>query len=175
MFSQKLSDKKDGPEEFSSPFRKQESVRTTHKPRFQLQRRKWLKTLQIFPSISSWETPFPYLKLEILLLCQVSTAVFQSCVCVCVCACVCSAMSNSLPPHGLQPTRLLRPWDSPGKSTGVGCHCLLQTSPYSPLFPALITTILNASYLFEFDYSRYLREVDSHGICLFVTALFHFA
>ena len=126
MFSQKLSDKKDGPEEFSSPFRKQESVRTTHKPRFQLQRRKWLKTLQIFPSISSWETPFPYLKLEILLLCQVSTAVFQSCVCVCVCACVCSAMSNSLPPHGLQPTRLLHPWDSPGKNTGVGCHFLLQ-------------------------------------------------
>ena len=28
--------------------------------------------------------------------------------------------------HGLQPTRLLRPWDSPGESTGVGCHCLLQ-------------------------------------------------
>ena len=29
-------------------------------------------------------------------------------------------------PHGLQPTRLLCPWDSPGKSTGVGCHFLLQ-------------------------------------------------
>ena len=28
---------------------------------------------------------------------------------------------------GLQPTKLLRPWDSPGKNTGVGCHCLLQT------------------------------------------------
>ena len=28
--------------------------------------------------------------------------------------------------HGQQPTRLLRPWDFPGKSTGVGCHCLLQ-------------------------------------------------
>ena len=26
----------------------------------------------------------------------------------------------------LQPTRLLHPWDFPGKSTGVGCHCLLQ-------------------------------------------------
>ena len=29
-------------------------------------------------------------------------------------------------PHGLQPTRLLPPWDFPGKSTGVGCHCLPQ-------------------------------------------------
>ena len=29
-------------------------------------------------------------------------------------------------PHGLQPTRLPRPWDSPGKNTGVGCHFLLQ-------------------------------------------------
>ena len=29
-------------------------------------------------------------------------------------------------PHGRQPTRLLRPWDSPGKNTGVGCHFLLQ-------------------------------------------------
>ena len=36
-----------------------------------------------------------------------------------------SVMSNSSWPHGLQPTRLLRPWDFPGKSTGVGCHCLL--------------------------------------------------
>ena len=38
----------------------------------------------------------------------------------------CSVMSNSSQPHGLQPTRLLHPWDFPGKSTGVGCHCLLQ-------------------------------------------------
>ena len=35
-------------------------------------------------------------------------------------------MANSQRPHGLQPTRLLRPWDFPGRSTGVGCHCLLQ-------------------------------------------------
>jgi len=36
-----------------------------------------------------------------------------------------SVVSDSLQPHGLQPTRLLHPWDFPGKSTGVGCHCLL--------------------------------------------------
>ena len=35
-------------------------------------------------------------------------------------------MSNSLRPHRRQPTRLPRPWDSPGKNTGVGCHFLLQ-------------------------------------------------
>ena len=37
-----------------------------------------------------------------------------------------SVVSDSLRPHGLQPTRLLRPWDLPSKSTGVGCHFLLQ-------------------------------------------------
>ena len=35
-------------------------------------------------------------------------------------------MSDSVRPRGLQPTRLLRPWDSPGKNPGVGCHFLLQ-------------------------------------------------
>ena len=58
-------------------------------------------------------------------------------VCVCVCACthVCvshSVVSNSLLPHGSmvaipqQSNRLLCPWNSPGKNTGVGCHSLLQ-------------------------------------------------
>ena len=35
-------------------------------------------------------------------------------------------MSDSVRPHRWQPTRLPRPWDSPDKNTGVGCHCLLQ-------------------------------------------------
>ena len=35
-------------------------------------------------------------------------------------------MSDSSGPHGLQPTRLLCPWDFLGKITGVGCHCLLH-------------------------------------------------
>ena len=38
-----------------------------------------------------------------------------------------SVVSHSSWSCGLQPTRLLRPWDFPGKSTGVGCHCLLLT------------------------------------------------
>ena len=35
-------------------------------------------------------------------------------------------MSDSVRPHRWQPTRLPRPWDSPSKNTGVGCHFLLQ-------------------------------------------------
>ena len=40
-----------------------------------------------------------------------------------------------LQPHGLQPTRLLCPWNSPGKNTAVGCHFLLQG-----IFPAQEST-----------------------------------
>ena len=43
----------------------------------------------------------------------------------------CSVVSDSSRPHGLQPTRLLCPWDFPGKSTGVGCHCLLELHYYN--------------------------------------------
>ena len=46
--------------------------------------------------------------------------------CCCCCCCVASVVSNSMQPHRRQPTRLLCPWDSPGKNTGVGCHFLLQ-------------------------------------------------
>ena len=43
-----------------------------------------------------------------------------------LCYAVTSVVSNSVWPHRRQPTRLPRPWDSPGKNTGVGCHFLLQ-------------------------------------------------
>ena len=35
-------------------------------------------------------------------------------------------MSDSVQPHRQKPTKLPRPWDSPGKNTGVGCHFLLK-------------------------------------------------
>ena len=38
----------------------------------------------------------------------------------------CPVMPYSLWPHGLQPIRLLCPWNSPSKNTGVACHSLLQ-------------------------------------------------
>ena len=39
--------------------------------------------------------------------------------------CVTSVASDSVQPHRRQPTRLPLPWDSPGKNTGVDCHCLI--------------------------------------------------
>ena len=53
------------------------------------------------------------------------SSVAQSC--PTLCCQVASVMSDSVRPHGLQPTRLLHPWDFPGNSTGVGCHCLLPS------------------------------------------------
>ena len=44
-----------------------------------------------------------------------------------------SVVSDSSRSHGLQPTRLLRTWDFPGKSTGVGCHCLPWELPRADL------------------------------------------
>ena len=55
----------------------------------------------------------------------------------CECASVYSVMLHSLRPYGLWPTRLLCPWDFPGKNTGVGCHFFLQgiflTQAWNPL------------------------------------------
>ena len=47
-----------------------------------------------------------------------------------------SVVSDPQWPHGLQASRLLHPWDFPGKSTGVGCHCLLY--PYLSFNMALL-------------------------------------
>ena len=63
-------------------------------------------------------------------------------VCSC-CCCVASVVSDSVRPHRWQPIRLHRPWDSPGKNTGVGCYFLLQCmkvkceSEFTQLCPTL--------------------------------------
>ena len=48
------------------------------------------------------------------------------CKLLCKCCSVAQVVSDSLQPHGLQPARLLCPWDFPGKNTGVNCHFLLH-------------------------------------------------
>ena len=60
-------------------------------------------------------------------------------------------MSDSLQPYGLEPIRLLRPWDFPGKNTGVGCHFLLQgiflTQGSNPGLPHCRQTLYPLSHL----------------------------
>ena len=59
--------------------------------------------------------------------CVLAFMVLSACCCSCCCCCyVASVVSDSVRPHRQKPTRLSRPWDSPGKNTGVGCHFLLQ-------------------------------------------------
>ena len=52
--------------------------------------------------------------------------------------------------NGLQPTKLLRPWDFPGKSTGVGCHCLLQQVTIYRYFLSLEFLLWNSFALLEY-------------------------
>ena len=63
----------------------------------------------------------------------------------------------------LQPARLFHPWDFPGKSTGVGCHCLLQG-----IFP---TQALNSCLLYWKVDSLPLTAMKKHGtsICGLLT------
>ena len=59
------------------------------------------------------------------------TSMSDSCQCMAkptaAAAKVTSVVSDSVRPHRWQPSRLLRPWNSPSKNTGVGCHFLLQS------------------------------------------------
>ena len=50
----------------------------------------------------------------------------------CVCVCLVAQLCLTLRPHGLQPTRLLCPWNSPGKNTEVGSHSLLKGNFQTP-------------------------------------------
>ena len=66
-----------------------------------------------------------------------------------------SVVSDSSQPHGLQPTRLLRPWDFPGKSTGMGCQSLLQG--------IFLTEELNLSRRRQWQCTPVLLPGKSHG------------
>ena len=48
-----------------------------------------------------------------------------------------SVVSNCLQPQGLQPTRVIHPWDFPGKNTVVGCHFFQEIFPTQGLNPGL--------------------------------------
>ena len=74
-------------------------------------------------------------------------------------------MSDSLQPYGLEPARLLYPWDSPGKNTEVGCHALLQgiflTQGLSSclMSPALLSGFFTTSATWEAQPNTYYTKI----------------
>ena len=87
----------------------------------------------------------------------------------------CSVVSDSSRPHGLQPTRLLRPWDFPGKSTGVGCHHLLHLRDWMVIKYLLIKSLFFSAQLTRIGFSGlqfktilYFEKKETH---LYLTIL----
>ena len=77
-----------------------------------------------FHHCATWESPiFCQLKVTQSMIFCYSRLNGLRCPC---CVCLCSVVFDSLRPHGLQPARLLCPWDSPGKNNGVDYCFLLQ-------------------------------------------------
>ena len=87
------------------------------------------KTWQISAALKEWVSVDKYfLDLQIRFpknICKPIRFQGQSTLYTCV-LCLVIQSCLTLQPHGLYPARLLCPWDSPGKNTGVGCHALLQ-------------------------------------------------
>ena len=78
-------------------------------------------------------------------------------------------MSDSVRPHRRQPTRLLCPRNSPGKNTGVGCHCLLQCIKVKS------ESEVAQSYLTLSDpMDCSLPGFSVHGISLIFEMIFHY-
>ena len=77
-----------------------------------------------------------------------------------------SVMSNTSWPHGLQPTRLLHPWDFPGKSTRVGCHRLTSDFHFHSWFLKR-QKLLFLEVTFLNEASCYFLEVQMH-VCVCV-------
>ena len=98
-----------------------------------------------------------------------ATHLFLLSLCVCVYACAksfqsCLTLSQL---HGLQPTRLLCPWDSPDKNTGVGWHAFLQgifpthgSIPHLLGLPTLAGELFTTSATWEAKALYYLYELS---------------
>ena len=86
------------------------------------------------------------------------------------CVHVCSVMSDSLKPHGWQPTRLLCPWKFLGKSTGVDCYSYSR-GYYQPRHqttsPELVGRFLTTVPLGKIHTSYFSRWLHGFFLCLF--------
>ena len=65
----------------------------------------------------------------------------------------CAQLCPTLRPQGLQPARLLWPWNSPGKNTGVHCHFLLQNLPDPGIDPPSLASPALAGGFFNYSHN----------------------
>jgi len=83
-----------------------------------------------------------------------------------------SVVSDSLRPRGLSPKRLLCPWDFPGKSTGVGCHFLLQeiflTQGLNPALPHCRQTLYCLSQKLRKAAIKWISELWYYSAARFI-------
>ena len=77
-----------------------------------------------------------------------------------------SVLSDPQRSHGLQPSRLLRPWDFPGKSTGVGCHCLLRRYTIRSAFSTLWFWAKTHSPIYSITFSLQRTSYEINLNCL---------
>ena len=70
-------------------------------------------------------------------------------------------MSDSLWPHGLKPSRILHPWDSAGKNTGVGCHFLLQTDIIQKYLQSILLQSIMMKIEFKYAQTFNLFQLSS--------------
>ena len=79
-----------------------------------------------------------------------------------------SVISDSSRPRGLQPTRLLCPWDFPGKSTGVGCHCLKAIKKITMVDAVNCVSQNTGSWywLLSFSWFSFYMPTSACSICL---------
>ena len=85
-----------------------------------------------------------------------------------------SVVSDSSQPHGLQPTRLLRPWDFLGKSTGVGCHCLLQEwGARQQVFFSFLSSLKAHQLIYKNFAFYFLLVMWSHWISLWKKSYYY--
>ena len=73
-----------------------------------------------------------------------------------------SVASDSQQPHGLQLTRLLCPWDFPGKKTGMGCHFLLQRDQTQGSNPSLLWLLNCRQILYHLSHQGSPRVVENY-------------
>ena len=83
-------------------------------------------------------------------------------------------MSDSLRPLGLQPARLLCPWDFPGKNTTVGCHALLQGNLPNPgVKPTPLTSPALAGEFFTTGASCEAHTLKVYNLIIWLCDIHH--